>query len=81
MQRNNQAEESVNTNTELITWNRLPGQMPDAELTVLLSVEGADSAWPGYWDGERFVWADGMQVPGAVLGWAEMPAGLEGVPL
>ncbi len=70
----------MKTHTELLTWHRLPGAMPDAELTVLLSVEGADSPWPGYWDGEAFVWADGMPVAGAVLGWADMPQGLEGVP-
>ncbi len=69
------------THTELVTWHRLPGQMPDAELTVMLSVEGEDNCWPGYWDGERFVWADGLQIKGAVLGWAEMPAGLVEVPL
>lgn len=75
----------MNIHTELLTWHRLPGQMPDADITVLLSVEGDAEAeagvWPGYFDGEGFVWADGMRVSGAVLGWADLPAGLGAVPL
>lgn len=62
------------TQTETITWNLLPGVMPDADITVLLSVEENDT-WPGYWDGEQFLWADGMPVSGAVLSWAHMPEG------
>lgn len=64
--------------TELLTWQRLPGTMPDADQDVLLSVEssGEQRTWPGYWDGEQFVWADGMPVAGAVLGWAQMPEGV-----
>ena len=68
--------------TELLTWHRLPGQMPDAELTVLLSVEddGDSTVAPGFWVGEAFCWCDtGGEVSGAVLGWADVPAGLVGV--
>ena len=68
-----------NTHCEVLTWHRLPGDLPDAELTVMLSVEG-EEPWPGYWDGEQFCWADAMPVAGAVLGWADMPKGLEGLP-
>ena len=70
----------MKTHTELLTWHRLPGAMPDAELTVLLCVQGEDWVGPGYWDGQAFCWADAMPVAGVVLGWADMPAGLEGVP-
>ena len=74
----------MSTHTELLTWHRLPGQMPDAELTVLLSVEddGDSTVAQGYWDGEAFRWCDtGGEVAGAVLGWADQPAGLVGVPV
>lgn len=64
--------------SERLLWHRLPGPLPDAYLDVLLSVEssGEQRTWPGYWDGEQFVGADGMPVAGAVLGWAQMPEGV-----
>jgi hypothetical protein len=69
--------------TELLTWHCLPGQMPDADITVLLSIEGQDEAWPGYLEnGIAWAWAgNGGLVRERVLGWAHMPAGLAGVSL
>lgn len=64
--------------SERLLWHRLPGPLPDADTNVLLSVEGTD-VWPGFWDGQAFYWADTMPVEGAVLGWADMPEGLEGL--
>lgn len=70
----------MNTHTETLTWHRIPGEMPDAEINVLLSVEGQDDAWPGYWEGAAWAWADsGGLVRERVLGWAQLPAGLAGV--
>jgi hypothetical protein len=56
--------------------------MPDADITVLLKVmprsggeiDGFD-VWPGYWNGERWLWADGLRVAGQVEAWADMPEG------
>jgi len=72
------------SHTELLTWHRLPGQMPDADLTVLLStIDSCDSTVAaGWFDGEFFRWCDtGGVVRGTVLGWTDVPAGLVGVPL
>jgi hypothetical protein len=70
------------THTELLTWTRLPGPLPDADVTVLISIEGQDEAWPGYLDDDCWHWAgNGGRVAERVLGWAPMPGGLVGVPL
>lgn len=77
----------MKTHTETIIWHRLPGQMPDADITVLLSVEGDDpdyceSVGAGYLDGADWRWSEsGGIVAAKVIGWAEIPAGLVGVPL
>ena len=71
----------MKTHTETITWHRLPGQMPDADTTVLVEAEHADEVWPGYLDGTTWRWATSLPVDGKVLAWADMPAGVKGVAL
>lgn len=63
--------------TEAIAWTRpAAAGMPDADITVLLHVEGADEpVWPGWWDGERWIWADGQPVEGRVIEFADLPGG------
>lgn len=57
---------------ELVQWVR-EGK-PDADRTVLLYMPGAEGeqVWPGYWDGEDWLLADGAPAP-SVEAWAEMP--------
>lgn len=69
--------------TETITWNVLPDDgMPDAEITVQLTIERADDAdevWPGWWDGEQWIdAASACRVAGRVVSWSDMPAGSRG---
>jgi hypothetical protein len=71
----------MSTHTELINWHRLPGQLPDADMTVLVEAKHSDEIWPGYLDGDTWRWATGLPVTGKVLAWAHMPAGVKGVPL
>jgi hypothetical protein len=70
-------------NTELITYNP-PGQLPDAELDVLvcIDVEGEIETYEGYFDGEKWVDATGMPILQPVTAWANKPAGvdLRGIP-
>jgi hypothetical protein len=67
----------MKTHTETITWHRLPGKLPDAEINVLLSTTGdVDTA---YWNGERWLWSySGGQVIEKALAWSPMPKGLTG---
>ena len=67
----------MKTHTETITWHRLPGQLPDAEINVLLSTTGdVESA---YWNGERWLWSySGGPVTEQALAWCHMPKGLTG---
>lgn len=67
----------VKSHTELLTWTRLPGPMPDAEINVLLSTTGdVDTA---YWNGERWLWSySGGPVTEQALAWSPMPKGLTG---
>lgn len=53
-----------------------PGEPPDADITVLLSLGGEQSepVWPGYFDGATWYLADGMPA-GVVKGWRHMPEG------
>lgn len=71
----------MSTHTELIHWHRLPGQLPDADTTVLVESKHGAEIWPGYLDGDIWRWATGMPVVGKVVAWAHMPAGVKGVPL
>lgn len=69
----------MTTTNETLTWHHQPGQLPDAELTVMVSalmVTSDRETWPGFWDGEHWCWADGMRVRGLVKAWAEMPVGV-----
>ncbi len=68
----------VKSHTELLTWHRLPGKLPDADTTVLVEAQHAEEVWPGYLDGATWRWATGLPVMGKVLAWADMPAGVKG---
>jgi hypothetical protein len=61
--------------TETITWNQVSsGQLPDADLTVLVETQGcAEPVWLGYFDGSD--WLDIEGTPITVIRWAEMPKG------
>jgi hypothetical protein len=61
--------------TETITWFPVDsGQLPDAELTVLVETKGcAEPVWLGYFDGTD--WLDIEGTPITVVSWAEMPKG------
>jgi hypothetical protein len=62
--------------TETINWTAPGEQMPDADTTVLIRVEGAsEPVWPGYFDGGVWRYADGMPVRGRVIEWTDMPVG------
>ena len=65
---------TTETTTETITWHHLPGQMPDADLNVLLSTTcDVDTA---YWNGTRWLWSySGGPITEQVLAWAELPKG------
>lgn len=69
----------MNTHTETLTWHCLPGKMPDADITVLISSANSGEVWPGWLDGEIWHWGDGKPLRVAVKAWADMPAGLVGV--
>lgn len=59
---------------ETITWHNA-STPPDADTTFLLQSPAADEpVWPGYWDGERWLWADGTEATG-VVAYAELPRG------
>lgn len=62
--------------TETLHWHPA-SKKPDADVTVLLFVPKADSepVWPGYWDGEAWVYADGAAPVRGVEAWADMPQG------
>ena len=62
--------------TETITWIT-DGSVPDADMTVLAEIEGADctEVWPAYYDGETWVDATGWPMRSRVIAWADMPAG------
>lgn len=65
----------MKTTTETITWNHLPGPMPDADLNVLLSTTSdCDTA---YWTGDRWLWSwSGGECKEKALAWCEIPKGL-----
>lgn len=63
-------------NTETITWMPVGNeQLPDAELTVLITLaEGSgEPVWLGYFDGEQWRDVEGAMVD--VIAWAPMLKG------
>lgn len=58
---------------EAITW-KAAADLPDADSTVMLFDPAAsEPVWPGYYDGERWLYADGM--PAAPTHYADMLKG------
>lgn len=62
---------------ETLEWFAPAEKLPDDDTIVLVKVKGQDEpVWPGWYDGETWVVADGFEVdPGDLLLWAQMPAG------
>lgn len=63
---------------ELIRWVPVSKAVPDADETALLHIVGPTETyvWVGYYDGERWVSAEGVPLGGDVVThWAEFPAG------
>lgn len=64
------------------TWTKVKEGLPDADLVVLVSVQGtSEPVWLGYLDGEdwRYVESTLIEVNGAkVIGWSDLPAPMEG---
>lgn len=63
---------------ELIRWVPVSKAVPDADETALLHIVGPTETyvWAGYYDGERWVSAEGVPLGGDVVThWAEFPAG------
>lgn len=55
-------------------WTSVNDEFPDADLIVLMWMpdEASEPVWPGYWDGERWLSAEGDQISG-VRGWTDFP--------
>lgn len=55
-------------------WTLVGDALPDADLTVLMWMPGdaSEPVWPGYWDGDRWMSAEGFQVSG-VHAWTDFP--------
>jgi hypothetical protein len=69
------AQQIEASTTETITWR---ADLPDADMTVLVSLDDADSepTWVGFFDGERWIDATtGAPFAGNVTAWADMPKG------
>lgn len=71
--------------TEPITWHVLaenPADLPDADLTVMIELDPAsdysEPVFMGSWDGD--CWRDVHGVEVAVIAWADVPNGTNGVP-
>lgn len=63
---------------ELIRWVSVSKAVPDADETALLRIVGPTETyvWAGYYDGERWVSAEGVPLGGDVVThWAVFPAG------
>jgi hypothetical protein len=58
-----------------LQWITVDEEMPDADLTVMLTIEGDPEPWGGYWGGECWRDLDGMPLAGKqrVIAWAEWP--------
>lgn len=64
--------------TETITWTPVEQGLPDADTTVMMSLDETHSSeptWPGYYGGEGWMDISGMPIFG-VLAWAHMPKGI-----
>lgn len=63
----------------VVTWTKASFQMPDAETTVLMAIKGGDEpVCAGYWDGEEWLFLEGMAVSDGgrnpkVTHWAHLP--------
>lgn len=63
---------------EVIVWHEVAnGDLPDADMTVLVRMRDVDAepVWLGYWTGEVWREASGLEVD--VVRWADMPVGGE----
>jgi hypothetical protein len=60
---------------EPVFWVEPSDEYPDADLTVLVAIEGADApVWIGFTDGSAwFDAATGGEIVGRVTHWAEFP--------
>lgn len=63
---------------EMLVWHAVPGpRLPDADATVLCQLEADDEyCWPGYWDGERWISAEGFPFASRVVAWSQ-PCGVK----
>lgn len=63
------------------TWIKVKESLPDADLVVLVSVQGAsEPVWLGYLDGEDWRYVDGTLIESdgiTVVGWSDLPAPME----
>jgi hypothetical protein len=66
------APHDAHTRLELLVWHAVPGpRLPDADATVLCQLEADDEdCWPGYWDGERWISAEGFPFASRVVAWS-----------
>lgn len=54
-------------------WHLCAAVLPDADKTVLVFDASADEpCWPGFWDGEEWLWAEGASIDAPLL-WREFP--------
>lgn len=68
---------SARTTVEPLTWYHVPGKLPDADETVLCQLSDDEQDWwPGYWDGERWISAEGFPFASPVLAWSQ-PRGVK----
>lgn len=65
------------TSTETMTWWSVGARLPDADVTVMVTLEDeSEPCWPGYFDGEQWIEAStGGPFAVRVIAWADMPAG------
>ena len=61
------------TDSERMTWTPV-AQLPDSDITFqLYDKEASEPVWPGYYDGERWRYIDGL--PATPTHYADMPHG------
>ena len=72
------AEADPSVRIECLVWHQVPGpRMPDADATVLCQLEADDEdCWPGYYDGERWISAEGFPFASRVIAWSQ-PRGVK----
>ncbi len=64
---------------ETLLWRDALRDTPDVDITVMVEISDEDASepvWPGWWDGE--VWRDALGMEVQVVRWAEMPQGCGG---